>query len=266
MKPGKPIGPGAASARASAPIPPQRAGAASALLLGALVGSLVAGRLETGVLCLLVALGAAASVHARAPTRGWMLGLGVSSVASWILNLYLTPGVPISAPELLGKSPTQQGLRLGTLLVLRLAGALASVQGLRAVWTAEAAVDQASRWLGPLRRLGLPVGEVRTMLALALRFVPLLKDESVRIARVQDLRAGRRPRGAQEWLQRRRAAVVPTLVGALERAERVALALEARHYRTRPTAVATLRRGPPSGLAWKLGGVTLAGAALLWRG
>jgi energy-coupling factor transport system permease protein len=195
-----------------------------------------------------------------------MLGLGVSSVASWVLNLYLTPGVPISGPELVGKLPTQEGLRLGTLLVVRLAGALASVQGLRAVWTAEAAVDQAARWLRPVGRLGLPVGEARTMLALALRFVPLLRDESVRIAKVQNLRAGRPPRGVQEWLQRRRAAVVPTLVGALERAERVALALEARHYRMRPTSPVSLGSGPPSGLAWKLGGVTLAGVALMWRG
>ncbi|HEY3216573.1 MAG TPA: hypothetical protein VGK93_08790, partial [Candidatus Eisenbacteria bacterium] len=168
----------AADGRASAPISTRRAGAASALLLGALVGSLVAGRLETGVLCLLVALGASASVGARWPPGGWMLGLGVSSVASWVLNLYLTPGVPISGPELVGKLPTQEGLRLGTLLVVRLAGALASVQGLRAVWTAEAAVDQAARWLRPVGRLGLPVGEARTMLALALRFVPLLRDES----------------------------------------------------------------------------------------
>jgi len=247
-------------------IPPGRAGAASALLLGTLVGSLFAGRLETGALCLLVASGAAAAAGAGWPGRGWMLSLAGSSLVSWILNLYLTPGVRILGPELLGRVPTRQGLELGGLLVLRLAGALASLQGLRALWSADAAVDQAARWLGPLQRFGLPVGESRMMMALALRFVPLLKDESVRIARVQELRAGRPPRGPREWLQRRRAAVIPTLVGALERAERVALALEARHYRMRPFSLRSPRSGFRSGMAWKLGGVALAGTALLWRG
>jgi energy-coupling factor transporter transmembrane protein EcfT len=52
---------------------------------------------------------------------------------------------------------------------------------------------------------------------------------------------------------------VPLVVCALERAERVALAMEARHYRVRP--VARLPR------AWghELAGLALAGASLLWR-
>jgi energy-coupling factor transporter transmembrane protein EcfT len=58
----------------------------------------------------------------------------------------------------------------------------------------------------------------------------VVKDGALRA--VQDLRAGRPPRGAREWWQRRRAAAVPTLVSSLERAERVALALEARGYRS----------------------------------
>ena len=76
------------------------------------------------------------------------------------------------------------------------------------------------------------------MLGLALRFAPMLGAETARIARVQELRAGRPPRGMGERLQRLRATVVPALVGSLERAERVALALEARHYRLRPVGMA----------------------------
>ena len=110
------------------------------------------------------------------------------------------------------------------------------------------------------------------MLGLALRFAPLLQTESRRIARVQDLRAGRPPRGPREWLQRRRAATVPFMVGTLERAERVALALEARHYRVRPpgAAVGWEDAGRPAharagGPGWVLLGGALAAFALLWR-
>jgi energy-coupling factor transporter transmembrane protein EcfT len=103
------------------------------------------------------------------------------------------------------------------------------------------------------------------MVGLALRFAPLLKTEAVRIARVQELRAGRPPHGPREWLRRRRAAIVPTLVGALERAERVALALEARHYPLRSADDVPQSRGRAQ-LRWQVAGAALAGTALLWRG
>jgi energy-coupling factor transporter transmembrane protein EcfT len=57
-----------------------------------------------------------------------------------------------------------------------------------------------------------------------------------------------------------RAAIVPTMVSTLERADRVALALEARHYRVRP-----LQPAPPGALPWRLAGLALFGTALLWR-
>ena len=50
------------------------------------------------------------------------------------------------------------------------------------------------------------------------------------------------------------------MIGSLERAERVALALEARHYRLRPVA-----RGPRSPWLASGAGVLLAAAALVWR-
>jgi len=244
---------------------------AAPMLLGALVGSLVAGRLETGVLCLAVGLAAAVPAGARSPGGRWTLTLAIGLALGWVLNLYLTPGRPLPGPwpTIAGRHATDEGLRLGLLLSLRVAGAFTAVQGLRAVWPGERGVDAVARALAPLERLRVPVRDVRAMLGLALRFVPLLQSEARRIARVQDLRAGRPPRGAREWLQRRRAATVPLLVGALERAERVALALEARHYRLRPAGVAvssSVARAPGrSGRLAALVGGTLAVVALLWR-
>jgi energy-coupling factor transporter transmembrane protein EcfT len=244
------------------------------VLVGALLGSLVAGRLETAILCLAVALGVAMAAGAAPPPRRWFVTLATGAAIGWTLNLYLTPGVPLAGgwPVLVGRPATREGLALGLLLTLRVAGACAALQGLRAAWPGERAADAAARLLGPLERLRVPVREARAMLGLALRFVPLLQSEARRIARVQGLRAGRPPRGAREWLQRRRAVTVPLMVGALERAERVALALEARHYRLRPAGVpvgwggaASAAGSSPATRAWTLLGGSLAALALLWR-
>jgi energy-coupling factor transporter transmembrane protein EcfT len=103
------------------------------------------------------------------------------------------------------------------------------------------------------------------VLGLALRFAPLLAREGERITRVQDLRAGRPPRGLAERFTRRRAVVVPVVVNALERAERVGLALEARHHRLREVAPSpSSDRG--ARLAASLAGLAVAVASLVWRG
>jgi energy-coupling factor transport system permease protein len=242
-----------------------RFSSAAPLLVGTLIGSLVAGRIETGLLCLGIAAATAVVVGARWPSRRWILTLAASMLVGWALNLYLTPGAPMPAswPRLMGQTPTRDGALLGVLLSLRLAGAVTALQGLRAVWPGERAADALAYWLAPLERVRVPVRDVRAMVGLSLRFAPLLEGEARRIARVQDLRAGRAPRGVGEWLQRRRAAAVPTLVSALERAERTALALEARGYRERP-----LRKpaaAPLSAVA-AIAGWGVAGVALLWRG
>ena len=232
-------------------------------LMGTLCGAMVAGRLESGVFCLLVALAIAFAVGARWPSRRWTLTLAIAVLVGWALNLYLTPGAPLAGwPSILGRRATGVGASLGALLGLRLLGATAALQGLRAAWPAEQAADTLLGAMAPLRRWGLPVAEMRIMMGLAVRFAPLLEREGRRIAAVQELRAGRPARGAAEWLARKRAAAVPTLVSALERADRVALALEARHYALRPV---TAGRPAERALAGKVAGAAAFATALLWR-
>jgi energy-coupling factor transporter transmembrane protein EcfT len=239
------------------------------LLVGAMLGALVAGRSETALLCVVVALMAARAAGAPPPGRRWLLTLSAGAIVAWALNLYLTPGRPLTGgwPVLGGRHASAEGLAMGWLLTLRFAGACAALQGLRVALPGEHAADAAARWLAPLERLRLPVSEARAMLGLALRFAPLLAAETARIAQVQELRAGRRPRGLREWLQRRRAGTVPTMVGALERAERVALALDARHYRLRPPPARLPAAATPAAVrsAGVVAATGLVALALLWR-
>jgi energy-coupling factor transporter transmembrane protein EcfT len=227
------------------------------LLLGALAGSLVAARLVTAAACLLIALAAARAAGARLPSWRLSRNVGLGMTLAVALNALLIPGHPLGGVP----HASVEGLRYGVLLALRLAGAAVAVQGLAAAWPGERAADEIARRAAPLERLRVPVRRARAVLGLALRFAPLLGRETARIARLQDLRAGRPPRGWRERFTRRRAVLVPAMVNAMERAERVALALEARHYRLRDPAPAA-----PVGWGWNLAGLAVATASLLWRG
>lgn len=230
------------------------------LLLGTLAAALVAGRLATAAGALVLAVVAAVAAGARRPRARWVRLTGVGMAVAVALNALLVPGRPLGGlPHV-----SAEGLRLGVLLALRLAGAAVAVHGLAAAWPGERAADELARRLAPLERLRVPVREARAVLALALRFAPLLGRESARIARVQDARAGGPPRGWRQRFTRRRAVLVPVMVGALERAERVGLALEARHHRLRdPAAAGDARRGA---WGWSLAGGAVAVTSLLWRG
>jgi len=230
------------------------------LLLGSLVGSLVAAHGRIAILFLAVSSVAAAAAGAPRPTSVlWRTLLGGVIVAA-LLNAYLIPGHPLPWPRVFGAVATFEGLRQGLLLGLRLTGAAIAVHGLRAAWPGERAVDELASRLRWLEALRVPVRRPRAMIGLALRFAPLMGDEVKRIAAIQELRAGRPPRGWSERLQRTRAVAMPALVGALERADQVALALEARHYRMREVT-----RMPAAGWGWRGAGWALAGAGLLWR-
>jgi len=225
------------------------------MLLGALVGSLVAGRMDVVLACIAIGTLAAALAGARWPSAAWVRRLAVGAGIAIVLNVLLTVGRRLPAPL----PGTWEGLAGGTLLALRLLGAGIALHGLGAAWPGERAADELASRLRPLERLGVPVRAARAVVGLGLRFAPLVAAEANRIARLQDARAGGPPRNRREWLERRQAVAVPLVVCSLERAERVALGMEARHYRVRPVPAL------PRAWGFELAGLALAGVALLWR-
>lgn len=243
---------------------PVRAAHAGPILIGALVASLIAGRIETAMLALGVAIGAAALSGARMPSRRWLFTLACGAAIAMAMNLYLTPGSPWpSLPVVFGHPATREGATGGIGVVLRMLGALAAMQGLRALLPGERGADAIARVLAPLEKVGAPVADLRVVLGLSARTMPLLRDEGERVRRVQRLRAGGPPHGWNGRMRALRAATVPVMVGALERADRVALALEARHYRTRPLAPPA--RGARGSLAGWSAALALVLVCALWR-
>jgi energy-coupling factor transport system permease protein len=107
--------------------------------------------------------------------------------------------------------------------VLLLSAALVS-------WTtALASVAPALRRLGaPAARLGLPVDEWTTAVALGIRCLPLLVDETRTLAAVRRLRLPHRPTGARHRIQEPLDLLTAELTVALRRAGELASAIDAR--------------------------------------
>jgi len=242
-----------------AALPADRASAVGSVLLGALAASMVAARFETLALAIASAVLGAAAVHAGWPRRAWFTALLWGGGLAIALNLYLSPGTPLPLPRIFGQPATREGAIDGVRLALRLLGAGVALHGLRAAWPGERAADELAGRVAWLERIGVPVRGLRASVALALRFAPLLAAERTRIVRLRRLRAGRAPRTLRERLDEQRAVSVPAVVAAIEMAERVALGLEARHYRLRPVP---RRRG---GRAWAVAGLALVVVAVAWR-
>jgi energy-coupling factor transporter transmembrane protein EcfT len=215
-------------------LPMERGDALGVLLLGTLAAAMVASRLEVALACVGLASGLAWIAGAKAPARVWWQAVAWGSAFALALNLYLIPGQALPLPVLFGRPATAAGLAAGALVALRVLGAVIAVHGLRAAWPGDRAADHLASWLAPLERLRVPVRGLRETMRLAVRMMPVALAEHRRIRRLQTLRAGGPPRGIADRLERERAAWIPTVVAAVESAERLTLALEARHYSLRP--------------------------------
>jgi energy-coupling factor transport system permease protein len=91
--------------------------------------------------------------------------------------------------------------------------------------------DALERLFSPLKRFNVPVHELAMMMTIALRFIPLLIDETDKIISAQKSRGASFETGT---LKERASAIIPVLiplfVSAFRRSEELALAMECRCY------------------------------------
>ncbi|MCC3332353.1 energy-coupling factor transporter transmembrane component T family protein [Nocardia abscessus] len=179
------------------------AGAKLVLLLVSIVAGTVFVRTPVQVL---VAATAVAGLFAAAGTP-WRVALAQLRPLVWMVLL-------IAAFQVLITSPARAAVVCG---VLVLSVALAALFTLTTRVTDM--LDAVTRWLGPLRRVGVDPERIGLLLALAIRCVPLLAGI------VHDVAEARRARGL-EWSMT--ALVTPVLVRALRTADAMGDALAAR--------------------------------------
>ncbi len=151
-------------------------------------------------------------------------------VISVSFNLFLTKGG--DALITIGfLTITEAGLRTAVYMGLRLAMLIAGSNIMTLTTTPNALTDGIEKLLHPLNKIKVPVHEIAMMMAIALRFIPILLEETdkimkAQIARGADLESGNMIQKAKSMIP----ILVPLFVSAFRRANDLAMAMEARCY------------------------------------
>ena len=156
-------------------------------------------------------------------------GIVMLLVIAGLFNLFLTPGVTLFSVGPLTISDV--GLKNAGLMAARMIYLIIGTSLMTLTTTPNQLTDGLETALAPLVKLNVPVHEIALMMSIALRFIPILVEETDKIMKAQ------MARGADfetKGLIRRAKAMVPLLVplfvSAFRRASDLALAMEARCY------------------------------------
>lgn len=147
-----------------------------------------------------------------------------------VFNLFLTPGEVLAA--LWKLKITKEGLVLAVTMAVRLTLLIIGSSIMTLTTTPNNLTDGMERLLRPLKLFKVPVHEVAMMMSIALRFIPILLEETDKIMKAQLARGADFESG--NLLKRAKAMVpllVPLFISAFRRANDLAMAMEARCYR-----------------------------------
>ncbi len=147
-----------------------------------------------------------------------------------VFNLFLTPGEPLFSVWKL--TVTKEGLRLAVMMAIRLVFLIIGSSLMTLTTTPNNLTDGMEKLLSPLKKLHVPVHEISMMMSIALRFIPILLEETdkimkAQIARGADFESGNLIKKAKSLVP----LLVPLFISAFRRANDLAMAMEARCYR-----------------------------------
>lgn len=147
-----------------------------------------------------------------------------------VFNLFLTPGEPLVNVWKL--TITKEGLRMAILLSVRLGFLIIGSSVMTLTTTPNQLTDGMEKMLRPLNRIKVPVHEIAMMMSIALRFIPILMEETDKImkaqlARCADFESGNLIKKAKSLVP----LLVPLFISAFRRANDLAMAMEARCYK-----------------------------------
>ena len=151
-------------------------------------------------------------------------------VITAVFNMFLTPGEPIVS--FWKFKLTWEGIANAFYLCIRLVFLIVGSSLMTLTTTPNQLTDGLESLLGPLKKIKVPVHEIAMMMSIALRFIPILLEETDKIMKAQIARGADFESG--NLIRRARALVpllVPLFISAFRRANDLAMAMEARCYR-----------------------------------
>lgn len=145
-------------------------------------------------------------------------------------NLFLTPGEPLVSIWKL--TITKEGAKIAAMMAVRLTFLIIGSSVMTLTTTPNNLTDGMESLLKPLGRIKVPVHEIAMMMSIALRFIPILLEETdkimkAQIARGADFESGNIIKKAKAMVP----LLVPLFISAFRRANDLAMAMEARCYR-----------------------------------
>ena len=148
-----------------------------------------------------------------------------------VLNLFYTPGEHVLFHFWI-LTVTMEGVVNAFFMVIRILMLIAGTFLLTYTTSPILLTDGLESLLGPLKKIKVPVHELSMMMSIALRFIPILIEETDKIMKAQMARGADFESG--NLIQKAKSMVpllVPLFVSAFRRATDLAMAMEARCYR-----------------------------------
>ena len=147
-----------------------------------------------------------------------------------VFNLFLTPGEPLVSFWKI--KITKEGIRLAIMMGVRLVFLITGSSLMTLTTTPNYLTDGLEDLLKPLKKVRVPVHEISMMMSIALRFIPILMEETDKIMKAQmargaDFESGSIMNRAKNLVP----LLVPLFISAFRRANDLAMAMEARCYR-----------------------------------
>ena len=147
-----------------------------------------------------------------------------------VFNMFLTPGTPLI--RIWKLTLTVEGVKQAAFMAIRLAFLIVGSSVMTLTTTPNHLTDGTEKGLAPLNKLHVPVHEVSMIMSIALRFIPILLEETDKIMKAQEARGADFDSG--NLIQKAKSLVpllVPLFISAFRRANDLAMAMEARGYR-----------------------------------
>ena len=145
-------------------------------------------------------------------------------------NLFLTPGEVIWQFGFLKMS--KEGLSFAIKMALRLSLLILGSSIMTLTTTPTQLTDALESLMRPLKKVHVPVHEISMMMSIALRFIPILMEETDKIMKAQIARgADFESKNLMKKIKSLVPLLVPLFISAFRRANDLAMAMEARCYR-----------------------------------
>ncbi len=156
-------------------------------------------------------------------------GIMVLMIITAVFNLFLTPGETLVSFWVL--EITKEGLTNAVLMAIRLIYLILGTSIMTLTTTPNQLTDGLEKSLMPFSKIGIPVHAIAMMMSIALRFIPILIEETDKIMRAQmargaDFESGNLVKKVKSMIP----LLVPLFVSAFRRADDLAMAMEARCY------------------------------------